>query len=53
MPDVRVAMIAGLPYAALRDAVPTHPTLVKGQIALFSSVPSTHDVVNATSTTAA
>lgn len=53
MSAVQVAMIAGLPYTALRDAVLTHPTLVEGLIALFSSVPSTHDVVNATSTSAA
>jgi pyruvate/2-oxoglutarate dehydrogenase complex dihydrolipoamide dehydrogenase (E3) component len=53
MSAVQVAMIAGLPYTALRDAVLTHPTLVEGLIPLFSSVPSAHDVVDATSTTAA
>jgi pyruvate/2-oxoglutarate dehydrogenase complex dihydrolipoamide dehydrogenase (E3) component len=37
---VQIAMIAGLPYTALRDAVLTHPTLAEGLIALFSSVPS-------------
>jgi pyruvate/2-oxoglutarate dehydrogenase complex dihydrolipoamide dehydrogenase (E3) component len=37
---VQIAMVAGLPYAALRDAVLTHPTLAEGLIALFSSVPS-------------
>ena len=26
---VQIAMIAGLPYTALRDAVLTHPTLVE------------------------
>jgi pyruvate/2-oxoglutarate dehydrogenase complex dihydrolipoamide dehydrogenase (E3) component len=37
---VQIAMIAGLPYTALRDAVLTHPTLAEGLIALFSSVAS-------------
>lgn len=40
MAAVQVAMIAGLPYTALRDAVLTHPTLVEGLIPLFSSLPS-------------
>jgi pyruvate/2-oxoglutarate dehydrogenase complex dihydrolipoamide dehydrogenase (E3) component len=40
MASVQVAMIAGLPYTALRDAILTHPTLVEGLIPLFSSVPS-------------
>ena len=39
MSAVQVAMIAGLPYTALRDAVLTHPTLVEGLIPLFSSAP--------------
>jgi len=42
---VQVAMIAGLPYTALRDAVLTHPTLVEGLISLFSSPASAHNVV--------
>src|SRR5712672_2646662 len=42
---VQIAMIAGLPYSALRDAVLTHPTLVEGLIPLFSSAPSAHKVV--------
>jgi pyruvate/2-oxoglutarate dehydrogenase complex dihydrolipoamide dehydrogenase (E3) component len=49
MSAVQMAMIAGLPYTALRDAVLTHPTLVEGLIGLFSSVPSVHHVVDATS----
>jgi len=53
MAAVQIAMIAGLPYTALRDAVLTHPTLVEGLIPLFSSVPSVYDVVDTTSTTAA
>jgi len=41
MAAVQVAMIAGLPYTALRDAVLTHPTLLEGAfIPLFSNVPS-------------
>jgi pyruvate/2-oxoglutarate dehydrogenase complex dihydrolipoamide dehydrogenase (E3) component len=39
MSSVQIAMIAGLPYTALRDAILTHPTLVEGLIPLFSSVP--------------
>jgi pyruvate/2-oxoglutarate dehydrogenase complex dihydrolipoamide dehydrogenase (E3) component len=45
MAAVQVAMIAGLPYTALRDAVLTHPTLVEGLISLFSSAASPHKVV--------
>ena len=44
MSAVQIAMIAGLPYTALRDAILTHPTLVEGLIPLFSSVP---DVIKA------
>jgi len=40
MSSVQIAMIAGLPYTALRDAILAHPTLVEGLGALFSSVPS-------------
>jgi pyruvate/2-oxoglutarate dehydrogenase complex dihydrolipoamide dehydrogenase (E3) component len=39
MAVVQVAMIAGLPYTALRDAIITHPTLPEGLIGLFSNVP--------------
>jgi pyruvate/2-oxoglutarate dehydrogenase complex dihydrolipoamide dehydrogenase (E3) component len=42
---VQIAMIAELPYTALRDAVLTHPTLVEGLISLFSSAASAHNVV--------
>jgi pyruvate/2-oxoglutarate dehydrogenase complex dihydrolipoamide dehydrogenase (E3) component len=41
---VQMAMIAGLPYTALRDAVLTHPTLAEGLIPLFASAPSAHNV---------
>ena len=37
---VQVAIIAGLPYTALRDAIFTHPTLPEGLVALFSAVPA-------------
>ena len=39
MSAVQIAMIAGLPYTALRDAILTHPTLVEGLVVLFSSAP--------------
>jgi len=42
---VQIAMIAGLPYTALRDAVLTHPTLIEGLISLFSSAASAHKLV--------
>jgi pyruvate/2-oxoglutarate dehydrogenase complex dihydrolipoamide dehydrogenase (E3) component len=38
--SVQIAMIGGLPYTALRDALLTHPTLVEGLIPLFLSTPS-------------
>lgn len=39
MSIVQVAMIAGLPYTALRDMNFAHPTLSEGLIPLFSAVP--------------
>jgi pyruvate/2-oxoglutarate dehydrogenase complex dihydrolipoamide dehydrogenase (E3) component len=39
MAVAQVAMAAGLPSTALRDAVLTHPTMAEGLTALFSSVP--------------
>jgi pyruvate/2-oxoglutarate dehydrogenase complex dihydrolipoamide dehydrogenase (E3) component len=39
MASVQIAMIAGLPYTALRDAILAHPTLVEGLTPLFSSAP--------------
>jgi len=45
MAAVQIAMIAGLPYTALRDAVLTHPTLVEGLIPLFSSAASVPKIV--------
>jgi pyruvate/2-oxoglutarate dehydrogenase complex dihydrolipoamide dehydrogenase (E3) component len=46
--SVQIAMTAGLPYTALRDAILTHPTLVEGLIALFSSA-AAHNVAGAAS----
>jgi pyruvate/2-oxoglutarate dehydrogenase complex dihydrolipoamide dehydrogenase (E3) component len=40
MASVQTAMMAGLPYTALRDAIWAHPTLVEGLIPLFSSAPT-------------
>ncbi|MGD1089651.1 MAG: FAD-dependent oxidoreductase [Verrucomicrobiota bacterium] len=39
MGAVQIAMLAGLPYTALREAVLTHPTLLEGLVPLFSAVP--------------
>ena len=38
MAVVQVAMAAGMPYTALRDAVLAHPTVAEGLTALFSAV---------------
>jgi pyruvate/2-oxoglutarate dehydrogenase complex dihydrolipoamide dehydrogenase (E3) component len=40
MGSVQIAMLAGLPYTALRDAVLTHPTMLEGLVSLFSAVPA-------------
>src|SRR5580658_8601386 len=40
MAVVQIAMIAGSPYTALRDAVLTHPTLAEGLGVLFASEPA-------------
>jgi len=37
---VQVAMLAGMPYTALRDTIFTHPTMLEGLIPLFAAVPS-------------
>jgi pyruvate/2-oxoglutarate dehydrogenase complex dihydrolipoamide dehydrogenase (E3) component len=39
MGTVQVAIAAGIPYTALRDAVLTHPTMTEGLIPLFLTVP--------------
>jgi pyruvate/2-oxoglutarate dehydrogenase complex dihydrolipoamide dehydrogenase (E3) component len=53
MGAVQIAMIAGAPYTALRDAVLTHPTLVEGLIPLFSSVAELHGVAEVPARSAA
>jgi pyruvate/2-oxoglutarate dehydrogenase complex dihydrolipoamide dehydrogenase (E3) component len=40
MATVQVAMLAGMPYTALRDTIFTHPTMLEGLIPLFAAVPS-------------
>jgi pyruvate/2-oxoglutarate dehydrogenase complex dihydrolipoamide dehydrogenase (E3) component len=39
MGAVQIAMIGGMPFTAVRNAVLTHPTLLEGLIPLFSAVP--------------
>jgi pyruvate/2-oxoglutarate dehydrogenase complex dihydrolipoamide dehydrogenase (E3) component len=40
MPTVQVAMLAGLPYTVLRDAIFAHPTMHEGINSLFAAVPA-------------
>jgi pyruvate/2-oxoglutarate dehydrogenase complex dihydrolipoamide dehydrogenase (E3) component len=47
MSSVQIAMIAGLPYTALRETILTHPTLVEGLGALFSSESSAQNQADA------
>lgn len=44
MSTVQVAMLAGVPYTALRDAMFAHPTMTEGLKALFMAVPQLRDV---------
>lgn len=37
---VQIAMMARLPYATIRDAILTHPTMAEGLNTLFANVPS-------------
>jgi pyruvate/2-oxoglutarate dehydrogenase complex dihydrolipoamide dehydrogenase (E3) component len=39
MTTVQMAMLAGLPYTTLRDAVLTHPTMTEGLVQLLLGVP--------------
>jgi pyruvate/2-oxoglutarate dehydrogenase complex dihydrolipoamide dehydrogenase (E3) component len=41
MTIVQTAMLAGMPFTALRDAVITHPTMAEGLVFLFSKAPTT------------
>jgi len=45
MSNVQVAMLAGVPYTLLRDAVFTHPTMTEGLGMLFARVPKRRDAV--------
>jgi pyruvate/2-oxoglutarate dehydrogenase complex dihydrolipoamide dehydrogenase (E3) component len=40
MPTVQVAMLAGLPYTVLKDAIFAHPTMHEGLNSLFAAVPA-------------
>jgi pyruvate/2-oxoglutarate dehydrogenase complex dihydrolipoamide dehydrogenase (E3) component len=40
MGAVQIAMIGGMPYTALREAILTHPTLLEGLNFLFETTPS-------------
>ncbi len=44
MAVVQTAMLAKLPYTALRDAVLTHPTMAEGLTLLFGAVPARSQV---------
>ena len=46
MGSVQVAMIGGLPYSALRDAILAHPTLREGLGPLFASAPSVSRLIS-------
>jgi hypothetical protein len=41
MAVVQAAMLAGMPYTVLRDAILAHPTMAEGLKGLFSAVPPT------------
>ena len=45
MAVVEIAMLAGLPYTALRDAILTHPTMAEGLNSLFTSPKQTNALV--------
>jgi pyruvate/2-oxoglutarate dehydrogenase complex dihydrolipoamide dehydrogenase (E3) component len=40
MAAAQTAMLGGMPYTALRDAIFTHPTMAEGLVGLFASPPS-------------
>ena len=40
MAVVQTAMLAGMPYTGLRDAILAHPTMAEGLNGLFSEVPA-------------
>jgi pyruvate/2-oxoglutarate dehydrogenase complex dihydrolipoamide dehydrogenase (E3) component len=46
MSAVQLAIIAGIPYTAIRDAVLAHPTVTEGLIPLFSATPAASRAVS-------
>ena len=40
MAAVQTAILAGLPYTAMRDAILAHPTMAEGLGSLFFNVPA-------------
>jgi hypothetical protein len=40
MAVVQTAMLAGMPYTGLRDAIIAHPTMAEGLGGLFSRIPA-------------
>jgi pyruvate/2-oxoglutarate dehydrogenase complex dihydrolipoamide dehydrogenase (E3) component len=40
MAVVQTAMLAGMPYTGLREAIITHPTMAEGLKSLFSTFPN-------------
>ena len=40
MAVVQTAILGGIPYTVLRDAILTHPTMAEGLNALFAAVPA-------------
>ena len=41
MAVAQTAILAGLPYTVLRNAIWTHPTAAEGLLGLFATAPST------------
>jgi probable pyridine nucleotide-disulfide oxidoreductase len=44
---VQTAMLAGLPYTGLRDAILTHPTMAEGLNVLLAGVPAMTETTRA------
>jgi pyruvate/2-oxoglutarate dehydrogenase complex dihydrolipoamide dehydrogenase (E3) component len=40
MAAVQMAMLGGLPYTAIRDAVIAHPTMAEGLNRVFAAIPA-------------
>jgi pyruvate/2-oxoglutarate dehydrogenase complex dihydrolipoamide dehydrogenase (E3) component len=39
MAVVQTAIVAGMPYTGLRDAIFSHPTMAEGLVFLFANIP--------------